>query len=101
LRERGWFPELDAALKAELAEALFAVGRDKLHFDRTREARSYFWRCFLLSLRPGAFAGVVVSFLPGSARAGLKECLGIARKGAGLLRGRQEQNPLGAVRPAP
>jgi glycosyltransferase involved in cell wall biosynthesis len=96
--ERGWFPELDAALKAELAEALFVVGRDKLHFHRVQEARSHFWRCFVLCFRPGALAGVAVTFLPGFIRKTLREFLSILRKCRGLRRGRQGQNSFANIR---
>jgi glycosyltransferase involved in cell wall biosynthesis len=79
LRKRGWFPELDAGLRAELAEALFTVGRDKLHFGRTREARKYLWRCFLLSFRLGALGRATVTFLPSRIRAQIKAGLDTLR----------------------
>jgi len=98
LRERGWFPEIDTALKAKLAEALFVVGRDKLHFDLAHEARNHFWRCFRLSHRLRPLAGTAVTFLPRSFRAGLRTWLRLLRKMAERRHGRDGQNPLGSVR---
>ena len=68
LREQGWFPELGSAIRAKLAESLFAAGRNKLHFGHSREARRHFWRSFLVGFRPLALAGVVGTFLPRSLR---------------------------------
>ncbi|HEX4501514.1 MAG TPA: glycosyltransferase [Scandinavium sp.] len=75
LRERKWFPELEGAIKAKLAEALFVVGRDKLRFNRSRQARSNFWRCFLLSRSPGALARAAVTFIPKPVQVRLRACL--------------------------
>jgi glycosyltransferase involved in cell wall biosynthesis len=80
MRERSWFPELDAVLREKLAEALFAVGRDKLHFDRAREARRYMWRSFLLSWRLKAALRAAAACLPRNIRSRLGICLGIVRK---------------------
>jgi len=99
MRERGWFPELDRSLKAELAEALFVVGRDKLHFDRAQEARSYFWRCFCLGFRLKALAGAIVTCLPCSVRTMLKAILNILRRSKELNRSKTERNPIGNFPP--
>jgi glycosyltransferase involved in cell wall biosynthesis len=78
--ERGWFPELESALKARLAEALIVAGRAKLQFDRAREARRYLWRSFLLQRRPGVLVRAAASFLPGAIRARLVACLRVLQK---------------------
>jgi glycosyltransferase involved in cell wall biosynthesis len=98
MRERGWFPSLGTALKAKLAEALFVAGRDKLHYDLAREARSCFWRSFCLSFRPKALSMAIAACMPGIVRTGLRECLGVLRKGTGLG-SKEEQNPFRSVRP--
>ncbi len=77
--EQGWFPELRQALRAKLGEALLVAAREKLHFDRTQEARRYFWRDFCLSHRPAAAAGMAVACLPRFARVWLKGMLNAAR----------------------
>jgi glycosyltransferase involved in cell wall biosynthesis len=64
LRARNWFPELEAALRAELAEALLTAGRDKLHFDRPHQARRDLWRSFCLRRRRAALVGAMATFLP-------------------------------------
>jgi glycosyltransferase involved in cell wall biosynthesis len=74
LLERGWFPELKAVLRAKLAEALYVVGHDKLQFGRASEARSYWWRSFLLHRRLRPLAQAAASFLPGPVRGQLKAC---------------------------
>jgi len=79
LREHEWFPELQSAIKAKLAEALFVVGRDKLHFNHLREARSNFWRCFLLTGSPRALARAAITFLPHTVRMRLRACLTMLR----------------------
>lgn len=84
LRGRRWFPDHDAALKRRLTEALFAAGRDKLHFDRAPEARRYFWRSFLLSGDLRALMRVIVSLLPRQVRSPL---------GAGFAAMRRVQQP--------
>lgn len=66
--ERGWFPELASFLKTKLASSLFDVARDKLHFDRASEARTYYWRCFLVEKSPRAFIRTVAVCLPRAAR---------------------------------
>jgi glycosyltransferase involved in cell wall biosynthesis len=68
LRARGWFDELDPVLTAKLADALFTVGRDKLHFNRAAEARRHFWNSFLLSGNLRAFVRAAVTFLPRQVR---------------------------------
>lgn len=76
LLERGWFPELSHFLRTRLADSLFEVGRDKLHFDRASEARACFWRCFVLERRPRAFICTVAACLPSGVRTLLKGLLG-------------------------
>lgn len=75
LRKRGCFREFDDLLKRKLSDALFAVGRDKLYFNRATEARSHFWRCFLLTYRPGALLRVFAAYLPRQVRAHLVDTL--------------------------
>lgn len=70
--KRKWFPELESFLNTKLAEALFVVGRDKLEFERVQEARSYFWRSFLLQNRPRVLILAVATFLPSSIRTRLR-----------------------------
>jgi glycosyltransferase involved in cell wall biosynthesis len=70
--ERRWFPQLESYLRSRLGAALFHLGRDKLYFNRLREARS----CFSGSLanhrdwRPAIASGL--SFLPRFMRQRLK-----------------------------
>src|SRR5579872_1752361 len=68
----GWFPELRSFLEGRLAETLVAVGRDKLRSHRTAEARSFFWRAFLVNRRPKALVRVAATFLPSSILTGLR-----------------------------
>jgi glycosyltransferase involved in cell wall biosynthesis len=63
-----WFPVFEPVVRRKLAEALLVVGRDKLHFDRRNEARRFFWRSFLLRIRPLALIGIAGTFLPPSLR---------------------------------
>ena len=79
LRDREWFPELQGEIKAKLAEALFVVGRDKLHFNRLREARSNFWRCFLLTASPRALGRAAITFLPQTLLMRSRACLRMLR----------------------
>jgi glycosyltransferase involved in cell wall biosynthesis len=71
LRKRGCFREFDDVLRRKLSDALFAVGRDKLYFNRAREARSHFCRCFFLTYRLGALLRVFAAYLPRQVRAHL------------------------------
>jgi glycosyltransferase involved in cell wall biosynthesis len=82
MRERAWFPELDSVLRRKLAEALFVVGRNKLHFNYAREARGCFWRCFLLSGNPRALIRAAAACLPGNFRKRLRAALVAFRRGA-------------------
>jgi glycosyltransferase involved in cell wall biosynthesis len=95
--QRGWFPELEAILKARLAEALFVVGRDKLQFDRAKEARSFLWQSFLLNHRPRALIHAGASFLPWPIRAQLKACLRVLRKVKGTPAEKKGQTRLGNI----
>lgn len=97
LLKHGWFPELEAALKARLADALFAVGRDKLKFDRAREARIYFWRSFRLSPRRQVLLRAAATFLPASIRAQLKAGLGVVRRTKGVSTEAKGKPGLGTV----
>lgn len=40
MRKRGYFREFDDVLRQKLSDALFAAGRDKLYFNRAKEART-------------------------------------------------------------
>jgi hypothetical protein len=64
MRERGWFSELDSAIRAKLADVLLEVARNKLHYGSSLEARRLFWRSFLLRFRPVSLAGAVGTLLP-------------------------------------
>jgi len=99
LLKREWFPELKAALKARLADALFAVGRDKLNFDRTREARSYLWRSFRLDHRPRVLIRAAASWLPAAMRALLKVGYCVFRRGDGSPAEANKQNQLACPTP--
>jgi len=79
MRDRAWFPQLDSVLRERLAEALFVVGRDKLHFDRAQEARKYMWRSFLLSWRLKAALRVAAACLPRSIRCWLGAGRGVVK----------------------
>jgi glycosyltransferase involved in cell wall biosynthesis len=82
LIKRGWFPELKAVLRAKLAEALFVAARDKLAFGRAREARTFFWRSFLLQPRLRPLAQAAASILPGSILSQIKARRAALRKTA-------------------
>ena len=98
MRERGWFPELDSSLKAELAEALYVVGRDKLDFGRTGEARSSFWQCFLLSHRRAGSGKYWPLHLSQALRSGrLRDVWTSFRKITGFGQKRSQKNLLGDV----
>jgi len=77
MRAHAWFPQLDLVLKEKLAEAMFVVGRDKLHFNRAQEARRYMWRSFLLSWRLKAALRAAAACLPRNIRSWLAACLGV------------------------
>jgi len=94
LREREWFPELQGEIKAKLADALFVVGRDKLHFNHLREARSNFWHCFILTGSARALARAAVTFLPQALRMRLRACLRMLRTSSG-----EEQGGSGTAEP--
>jgi glycosyltransferase involved in cell wall biosynthesis len=79
LLERRWFPELANYLKTKLADSLFEVARDKLLFDRASEARTCFWRCFLIEKSPRAFIRTVAVCLPRAARMRLKSFINSLR----------------------
>lgn len=68
IRERGWFSQLDSAIKHKLADALLLVAREKLHFRRLKESRHLFWKCFRMNFHPLALVGVVGTFLPRAIR---------------------------------
>jgi glycosyltransferase involved in cell wall biosynthesis len=72
LLKHNFFHELKPVLNAKLAEALFATGRDKLHFGRVREARMAFWQCFCLGGNPQALSRLLATFLPDALRRTLK-----------------------------
>jgi glycosyltransferase involved in cell wall biosynthesis len=72
LLKYNFFHELKPVLNAKLAEALFATGRDKLHFGHVREARKAFWQCFYLGGNPQALSRLLVTFLPDALRRMLK-----------------------------
>ena len=68
LLERNWFPAMKGHLRLKLAEALFQLGRDRLRFNRSREARQYFLESF--KMQPGLRSAVAaaVSLVPKSLR---------------------------------
>jgi len=68
LVERRWFPALDKALKAELAEKYFIVGRDKLDFNHPGEARFNFFNALRFAWNPRYLIYAGVSFFPASVR---------------------------------
>lgn len=69
---RDWFPEHQPYLKARLGAALFHLGRDKLYFNRTNEARACFHRALSVhpNWRPAVASGM--SYLPKFVRTRLK-----------------------------
>lgn len=79
LLQRDFFHELKPVLNSRLAEALFATGRDKLHFGRVREARFAFWQCFCRSGSLQALVQLLATFLPDVVRSRLKQALGCLR----------------------
>ena len=83
LLKHKFFHELKPVLKAKLAEALFATGRDKLHFGRVREARMAFWQCFCRGGNPQALIRLLATFLPEALRRRLKRNLGCLRLAIG------------------
>jgi len=97
LLERDWFPELESALKVRLAEVLFAVGRDKLHFDRASEARHYLWQSFRLHHRPRVLVRAAAAWLPRPVRSQLKACLCGLRKFQGPPAKKKGQTHLGNI----
>jgi glycosyltransferase involved in cell wall biosynthesis len=68
LLERNWFPEMKSYLRSRLAGALFRVGRDRLFFDRFREARGYFFKSFRTRPDWRPLLAIFLSFLPRSLR---------------------------------
>jgi glycosyltransferase involved in cell wall biosynthesis len=74
LLERNWFPKMNDFLRATLAGIFFMLGRDKLHFDRPRDARS----CFFQSIRTRpnwrAAIAILLSYVPYR----IRKCLGIS-----------------------
>lgn len=87
LLDRNWFPKMNDFLRTALAGIFFMLGRDKLHFDRPRDARL----CFIQSIRTKpswrAAIAIVLSYLPRL----MRESLGIS---SALQEGRLETNPL-------
>src|SRR4029453_4573583 len=79
--------ELKPVLNARLAEALFATGREKLHFGRVREARLAFWQCFCRCGNPQALIRLLATFLPEGLRRRLKRNLGCLRVAIGYRQG--------------
>lgn len=75
MRAQRWFPEQRAVIRSKLADALFSVARNKLHFGRSAEARRLYWRCFLVSSRPRAFACALSTFIPRALRTALLGCV--------------------------
>jgi glycosyltransferase involved in cell wall biosynthesis len=68
LLERNCFPELRSYLRSRLASALFRLGRDRLFFDRVREARAYFLESFRMRPDWRPVLATFLSFFPGPLR---------------------------------
>lgn len=68
MRKQNWFRQIDDALRRELAEAALVVGRDKMQFGRSKEARRHFWLYFTNSFHPRGLVLSLFSFLPSSLR---------------------------------
>jgi glycosyltransferase involved in cell wall biosynthesis len=61
---QNWFPELRGVLQKKLVEALITVGRDKLNYNRQREARACFWKAFQSAPNTRTLFLFLASFLP-------------------------------------
>lgn len=68
LLEHNWFPEMQSYLRSRLADALYRVGRDRLFFDRVREARGYFAKSFRMRPDWRPIAATLLSYFPRSLR---------------------------------
>ena len=64
LLNSGWFPQLSRILKTSLAEALFQVGRHRLHFDEKRAALGCFSKSFLLTQNARTLLYMCAALLP-------------------------------------
>lgn len=68
LLEHNWFPEMKRYLQSRLAGALFRLGRDRLFFDRVREARAYFMESFRIRPDWRPVLATLLSYFPGFLR---------------------------------
>ncbi len=64
LLERNWFPKMNDYLRSCLAEALFQLGRDRLDFNHSRDARNCFLKSFKTKRDLRAVLAVLASFVP-------------------------------------
>jgi glycosyltransferase involved in cell wall biosynthesis len=64
LIEQGSFPELKEYLEGRLARSTVGIGRDRLYFNETAEARNLFVAAFRLDPGWRPLAGVLLSVLP-------------------------------------
>jgi glycosyl transferase family 2 len=70
------FPGKESLLKVRYSQALYRSGRDRLLFNRVKEARSFFRRSLSAAMNAKAAVSYFLSWLPGPLRVALKLTIG-------------------------